>query len=602
MIKIKTAIILAIFSLLLLSFLSPPTSASIDHIIISEFYPDTYTHRDADEYISIYNPTDDAIDISNWTISDKEATIAFPKGSKIKGKQKLYITKNAMQFKDQSKKIPDFEYGKSDLNVTQMIGGKIQLRNGGDELLLSDRDGKLIDAVIYGDSDYTGDGWHGPSIGKTYEGVIFKRDELYDSDIIYYISDTDSKKDWDDLRIHYLGQSDFLFNSFNFSGTAHVFTSPDSSFDEVTRVIDSAEESLYICSYEFNNTEIAKHLIFAQKRGVDVRVLLEGGPVDKISEESHFIASEIARAGGKVYFMIGNKTVHDRYKYIHSKYILADNKTTLITTENFKYTGIPKDNSFGNRGWGIVIENADVTSYFVDVFEDDFSGDDLSEPKSFDGHIKEVEIPTGDYEAIFSSKTISGDFTIIPVIAPDTALINETVLGLINSAEKSIYIEQNYVHTKWGNDPNLYLEAVIDAARRGCEVKILLDNSWYNTDLNSECLFYLNSLAEDENLDMEVRLVRDDLHIDKLHTKGVIVDSNKTFISSINWNKNSPTQNREVGVIVVNPDVASYFSDVFMYDWKSVNNSDESTSVIFALVISILTVGAGLFVIRRYLQ
>lgn len=615
MIKIK--IVTGILILILIFLLLPVALASIDHVIICELYPDTYTYRDADEYMAIYNPTNQTIDISGWTISDGEGIITFPKGSNIAENQKLLITKNAVQFRKESKGVPDFEYGATDLNVTQMSGGKIQLRNGGDELLLSDNEGKPVDVVIYGDSGYIGQGWHGPSIGRAYEGVIFERD------IEEEILDTDSMGDWNDLRVYYLGQSHFPVNSFNFSGTVCVFVSPDCSYEVVTEAIDGSKKSLYICAYEFNNIGIAKHVINAKRRGVDVRMLLEGGPVDAVSQESRIVSNEIANAGGHVSFMIENETVHDRYRYIHAKYILIDNKTTLITTENFKYTGIPKDNSFGNRGWGIIIEDANVTSYFLDVFEDDCTGDDIfvakvkvkTEVEEFEVDVQEEpKIQLGDYNPIFKSKKIYGNFTVTPVIAPDTALLNETVLGLINSAKSSIYIEQNYIHKKWGDDPNLYLEAVIDAARRGCEVKILLDNSWYNTDSNSEVMLYLNKLAEDENLEIQVRFVRDDLNVEKLHTKGVIIDGNKTFISSINWNKNSPARNREVGVIVENSEVSDYYTDIFMYDFGNARNisdykdneddrdRDEPISVIIALIVAILVVGAGLYAIRRYLE
>ena len=40
-------------------------------------------------------------------------------------------------------------------------------------------------------------------------------------------------------------------------------------------------------------------------------------------------------------------------------------------------------------------------------------------------------------------------------------------------------------------------------------------------------------------------------------------------MSSINWNINSPTRNREVGVIIENAEVADYFTSVFSWDWKN---------------------------------
>jgi PKD repeat protein len=48
----------------------------------------------------------------------------------------------------------------------------------------------------------------------------------------------------------------------------------------------------------------------------------------------------------------------------------------------------------------------------------------------------------------------------------------------------------------------------------------------------------------------------------------MIVDGNKTLISSINWVRNSVTQNREIGVIVESEEVAEYFTRIFYWDWN----------------------------------
>ena len=48
----------------------------------------------------------------------------------------------------------------------------------------------------------------------------------------------------------------------------------------------------------------------------------------------------------------------------------------------------------------------------------------------------------------------------------------------------------------------------------------------------------------------------------------MIVDNTSVLISSINWNENSVTRNREAGVIIENEYVAQYYADVFFYDWN----------------------------------
>jgi phosphatidylserine/phosphatidylglycerophosphate/cardiolipin synthase-like enzyme len=43
----------------------------------------------------------------------------------------------------------------------------------------------------------------------------------------------------------------------------------------------------------------------------------------------------------------------------------------------------------------------------------------------------------------------------------------------------------------------------------------------------------------------------------------MIVDNKSVLISSINWNENSFTKNREIGVIIESYEVAKYYADVF---------------------------------------
>jgi phosphatidylserine/phosphatidylglycerophosphate/cardiolipin synthase-like enzyme len=53
-----------------------------------------------------------------------------------------------------------------------------------------------------------------------------------------------------------------------------------------------------------------------------------------------------------------------------------------------------------------------------------------------------------------------------------------------------------------------------------------------------------------------------------VHNKGMIVDNTSVLISSINWNENSVTRNREAGLIIENEEIALYYAEVFFYDWK----------------------------------
>lgn len=62
----------------------------------------------------------------------------------------------------------------------------------------------------------------------------------------------------------------------------------------------------------------------------------------------------------------------------------------------------------------------------------------------------------------------------------------------------------------------------------------------------------------------------------KLHNKGVIVDGELTLVSSINWGQGAVFRNREAGVIIHSPEVADYFTRVFLRDWDLLERPAEN--------------------------
>ncbi len=145
-------------------------------------------------------------------------------------------------------------------------------------------------------------------------------------------------------------------------------------------------------------------------------------------------------------------------------------------------------------------------------------------------------------------------------------------------ARESLLIQQQYIHMHWGSKgestratPNLYLEEAIAAGRRGVSVRILLSDAFLTPSDekdNLNTVTYVNEIAQKENLNMQARIIRSKLiGVDKIHNKGVVVDNRFTLVSSINWSRNSPVNNREVSLLIDNPQIGAYFDDIFTFDW-----------------------------------
>jgi phosphatidylserine/phosphatidylglycerophosphate/cardiolipin synthase-like enzyme len=364
-----------------------------------------------------------------------------------------------------------------------------------------------------------------------------------------------------------MGQSRFGEEIFaDVSGSA--FVSPDSSYEVYKDFVHSTEHALLVNVYEFSSVTMADDLIEAEKRGVGVTVLLEGGPVGGVSDEEKTVISSLQEAGIPVYFISGSSTSPAPYRFDHAKYIVADNERVLLTSENFKPTGFPERGTGGNRGWGVVIEDPRVADYFTEVFHYDCEGDWATPATG--GAYKTGEQPPGkNYQLEFGTLPFTGA-SVVPVLAPDTSYLIEE---MISGAEESIDIEQAYITNQSKGSLNPFMQAAVDASKRGVRVRVLLDSSFFNVEEdcdNDEMVRVLNQLAEDEQLPLEARCANLRANnLEKVHTKGVIVDQKSVLVSSINWNTNSPQFNREAGVIIIHPEVAGYFSSVFEDDWKS---------------------------------
>jgi len=188
--------------------------------------------------------------------------------------------------------------------------------------------------------------------------------------------------------------------------------------------------------------------------------------------------------------------------------------------------------------------------------------------------VPDSEVRVAGVSAIFTLGPVDGHFKVRPVVGPDNSLDEGAVMGLMRSAITSIRIEQFYISPSWGDSTNLYLDEAIKAARRGVEVEILLDSSWYNIDANDtmdndDVVDAIQDLARIEGIPLTAKLANAASHgLLKFHNKGIIVDRQKVLVSSLNWNLNSVNENREVGLVVENAQIAGFLADVFDYDWK----------------------------------
>ena len=183
-----------------------------------------------------------------------------------------------------------------------------------------------------------------------------------------------------------------------------------------------------------------------------------------------------------------------------------------------------KKGTSGNRGWGVHLVDKGVAGYFREVFLSDLTGPgitrSISPAKGGSTDGSDQSSYTTELDPISFS-----DAVITPVISPDTSYL---IILLLSNAHTSIEIEQAYI-SNWTNErENPYLEAALNASRRGVRVRVILDSTWFNVedeDDNDEIVARINKIAEREGLPLEARCSASGSGgVVKIHNKGVIID------------------------------------------------------------------------------
>ncbi len=371
------------------------------------------------------------------------------------------------------------------------------------------------------------------------------------------------------------------FNTADSAQKVIAYVNPDNSYQAVSDIISSANESIYLVSYRFWSLDIY-NLIYSrlqEKNSLRVRIVLEN--------ESHnwYLAYKFYTLKQTYGYDILIK-IHTRdyygYYYLHSKFIVVDNVTVFVSSENFIYSSYPPNPVqpktdklestvyYPSRGWSIIVSNNTIASTFVESFENIFEAAKDYKPDEFGPYI-ETAYSFRSYSAPFEDQSkIDNHAHVIPFFSPTNSY--ETIINLITNAKRFILLELAYISnsSKSTHVLNL-LNALKEAEERGVTVHIILeDNPPFDDDFNS---VYNNLLEMGFNVVPAFSSTETDILF--CHNKGIIVDGKFVIVGSTNWSEKSLTENWEAGVLVESFSIAKFYLNVYSWDW------DHSSTVKF---------------------
>lgn len=462
--------------------------------------------------------------VSGWQLRDGESNVSLP-NTTVNGRVVLSTE-------------PEAARAVIDAPVKPLTG-ELELANSGERVRLVGNDGP-IDAVEYDTAP---------------EGERYRRDG--------------EQWEWQPL-----GSTDFSALQTG-STSARLFVLPDAP-DVPRETLESATDRILLGGYTFTSERVATELVRAHRRGVHVEVLVESGPVGGITTREAAVLDRLASAGVEVHVLGGERA---RYDYHHAKYAVVDNRS-LVMTENWKPSGVGGRSS---RGWGTVVDDRALTDRLAAVFVADTGWKDTTPWPAFRRNetFETADRAVESYPSEIAPEQLPVERTRL-LLAPDNA--ESELIGLMDNATEEIRVVQ--VSVAGPDGP--FTGAVLEAARRGVDVRILLSNEWYVKEENSAIAEHLNRLAAERDLPLEVQLAEPNDRYGKIHAKGVIVDSEHVVIGSLNWNEGSARENREVAVVLTGDAVGNYYEKVFAADWTGGTDDGLPVGIIAALGILVL--------------
>jgi phosphatidylserine/phosphatidylglycerophosphate/cardiolipin synthase-like enzyme len=134
-----------------------------------------------------------------------------------------------------------------------------------------------------------------------------------------------------------------------------VYFSPDGGITEaLVRQISNAKTSVYVQAAQFTSVPIARALVEAHKRGLDVRVILDR----KKDDDDHSQTDRLVESGVPAF-------ADGRHHTAHNKIMIIDHR--LITTGSFNFTRESEADNAENLV--MIFDKADLVAAYESNFQ-----------------------------------------------------------------------------------------------------------------------------------------------------------------------------------------------------------------------------------------
>ncbi len=358
---------------------------------------------------------------------------------------------------------------------------------------------------------------------------------------------------------------------------------PDAGWPVLKQFLEGTRETLTVAMYDLNAAYVSKTLV-ETVRGGNVRLVLvwDSGMTPDETEIRREIKAKLgARLDAWVVRTGGGYRFDSAY---HEKVAVRDASSFWLSSGNWSKRSQPEIDpvgtpgeargmySKGNREWHVVVEDAALSGLFEQYIRydrDESEAEDtaLGQPDPvllpdlfvpIDALLPDDDLALAAVVPVAPARLPAHGraYAVQPVLCPDNYI--ERITTLIKSARRSLYLQFSYI--------------TYSSAPRDKPFQDLLDaigTLSHRPDFDLRIIVGNNSAEDKVRILVQSGFNEARIRVQSnVHNKGIIVDGKAVLISSANWSSAGALRNRDAGIIVYDPDVASYYQKIFVDDWE----------------------------------
>ena len=290
---------------------------------------------------------------------------------------------------------------------------------------------------------------------------------------------------------------------------ASIFVEPDDGPEPLLAELNGANKSIDLIMYLLTDRPLITALESAERRGVQVRTLLEQHPFGE-GPGNQDAYDRLQRAG------IAVRWTSPRFKLTHEKAAVVDGREALILTLNLTASAFSR-----NREYGAIDRTPEDVTEVAALFNADWN------------------------------RTAYAPSRPALVVSPDNS--RPKLLALIGQASRQLDVESEEVQ-----DEGIE-QALIEASKRGVSVRVVLSPAQTGADANAKGVQRLQAGG------VRVHSMRKPY----VHAKMFVADGQTAFLGSENISSQSLDGNRELGLFLSQPAAVARMESTFEQDWNA---------------------------------